>query len=305
MHQRDQIDQARGLREKISHGNISKWSSSGPVSIAQSQLGTCVRVIAISSGKGGVGKSNVVVNLALAFDRLGKRVFILDADLSLANIDILLGLAPKYNISHVLDGSKKLNEVLVKGPGNIQIMPASSGVQQLTRLTDEQKLYFLEMLDGLEDEIDILLIDLAAGVSDSVLYFNLAAQEKIIVVTPEPTSLTDAYALIKILYTRHGERHFKVLTNSVKDEAMGKAIFSKISKVADHFLDGLSLDYLGCIPHDPLLPKAVIQQKALLEAFPQAEAAKAFTALAKKMDRSPPQFNHGSIQFFWKQLLQV
>jgi flagellar biosynthesis protein FlhG len=305
MRQRDHIDQARGLRERITTGNGSNWSPSGPLPVAQSQLDSCIRVIAISSGKGGVGKSNVVVNLAVAFDRLGKRVFILDADLSLANIDILLGLAPKYNISHVLDGSKSLREVLVKGPGNIQIMPASSGVQQLTRLTDEQKLYFLEMLDGLESEIDILLIDLAAGVSDSVLYFNMAAQEKIILVTPEPTSLTDAYALIKILYTNHGERHFKILINSVKDEAMGKSIFSKISKVADHFLDGLSLDYLGCIPHDPLIPKAVIQQRALLEAFPQAEASKAFTLLARKLERSPPQFNHGSIQFFWKQLLQV
>ncbi len=265
-----------------------------------------VRVMAVSSGKGGVGKSSVVVNLALALDRLGQRVLILDADLGLANIDILLGLAPKYNISHVLDGSKRLEDVLVRGPGRIRIMPASSGVQELTKLTDEQKLIFLEMLDGLEAEIDILLIDIGAGISDTVLYFNLAAQEKIILVTPEPTSLTDAYALIKVLYTRHDERHFKILTNSVKDESAGKALFAKICRVADHFLDGLSLDYLGAVPYDPAMTKAVVQQKPLLELFPQSPAAKAFTALANRLQKAPPPYlNHGNIQFFWKRLLHV
>lgn len=261
--------------------------------------------MAVSSGKGGVGKSNMVVNLALAFDRLGQRVLIMDADLGLANIDILLGLTPKYNISHVLDGDKRLDEVLVNGPGRIRIMPASSGVQELTQLTDEQKLIFLEMLDEIESDIDILLIDIGAGISDTVLYFNLAAHEKIVVVTPEPTSLTDAYALIKVLYTRHGERHFRILANSAKDEKEGKAIFAQISKVADHFLDGLSLDYLGTIPRDPYIPKAVVQQRALIEAFPDSPAAKAFMLIASSIFKIPPSLNHGSIQFFWKRLLNV
>lgn len=265
-----------------------------------------VRVMAIGSGKGGVGKSNVVVNLALAFDRLGQRVLIMDADLGLANVDVLLGLTPRYNISHVLEGTKRLEEVLVPGPGNIRIMPASSGVQELTRLSDAQKLLFLEVLDGLENEIDILLIDTGAGISDTVLYFNVAAHEKIIVVTGEPTSLTDAYALIKVLYTRHGERHFNILTNNVENETIGKSIFTKISKVADHFLDGLSLDYVGNIPRDPLVPKAIIQQRPLLEIFPEAEAARAFSGVAKRLHKTPcPHFNQGSIQFFWKRLLQV
>ena len=136
----------------------------------------------------------------------------MDADLGLANIDVLLGLTPKYNMSHVLSGQKRLEEVLVDGPGRVKIMPASSGVQELTRLTDDQKLLFLELLDGLETDIDVLLIDTGAGISDTVLYFNLAAHERIIVVTPEPTSLTDAYALIKVLYSKHGERHFESLS---------------------------------------------------------------------------------------------
>ncbi|HQN17696.1 MAG TPA: MinD/ParA family protein [Syntrophobacteraceae bacterium] len=306
MHREDPIDQAMGLRNKMSNSPQESLEIPAPEWIKPPNAEQPVRVIAISSGKGGVGKSSIVVNLAVALDRLGKRVLIMDADLGLANIDILLGLAPKYNISHLLDGSKQLEDVLVQGPGRIRIMPASSGVQELTKLTDEQKLIFLEMLDGLESEIDILLIDTGAGISDTVVYFNLAAQEKIIVVTPEPTSLTDAYALIKVLYTRHDERHFKILTNSVKDEAAGKGIFAKISKVADHFLDGLSLDYLGAIPYDPNMPRAVMQQRPLCELFQQTPAAKAFADLANRLHKAPPPYlNHGNIQFFWKRLLHV
>lgn len=306
MPREQKMDQAEGLRTKMADNSQSSLAIAAPEWTAAPTANQAVRVMAISSGKGGVGKTSVAVNLALALDRLGKRVLILDADLGLANIDILLGLAPKYNISHVLNGSKRLEDVLVQGPGRIRVMPASSGVQEMTKLTDEQKLIFLEMLDGLEAEIDILLIDIGAGISDTVVYFNLAAQEKIILVTPEPTSLTDAYALIKVLYTRHEERHFKILTNAVKDDAAGKAIFAKICRVADHFLDGLSLDYLGAVPYDPSMSKAVIQQKPLLELFPQSPAAKAFTALAHRLQKAPPPYlNHGNIQFFWKRLLHV
>jgi len=295
------MDQAVGLRRK--GNNEIKMDSA--VSSAISALQKPVRVMAVGSGKGGVGKSNVVINLALAFDRLGLRVLIMDADLGLANIDVLLGLTPKYNMSHVLSGQKRLDEVLVDGPGRVKIMPASSGVQELTRLTDDQKLLFLELLDGLETDIDVLLIDTGAGISDTVLYFNLAAHERIIVVTPEPTSLTDAYALIKVLYSRHGERHFRILVNSATNESMGKSIFAKLSKVADHFLDGLSLDYLGTIPHDTSVTRSVLQQRPLLEAFPEAPASKAFMQVAETICRTRPNVNQGTIQFFWKRLLNV
>jgi flagellar biosynthesis protein FlhG len=296
------MDQALGLRAGGERYSPRKSTSQlSPLAHAQPP----VRVITVSSGKGGVGKSNVVVNLAYAFDRIGKRVLILDADLGLANIDVLLGLTPKENITHVLQGKRHLQEVLVNGPGNIRIMPASSGVQELTRLTDDQKLLFLEILDELESEIDILLVDTGAGISDTVLYFNVAAQERVVVVTSEPTSLTDAYALIKVLFTRHGERYFKILVNSVPDEKIGKSVFAKISKVADHFLDGISLDFLGIIPHDAHIPKSVIQQRPLLELFPAAPSAKAFYAIAEKIRKSPINLNHGNVKFFWKRLLQV
>ncbi len=296
------MDQALGLREG---GGRFPLRRSTPQLSPLGQAQPPVRVITVSSGKGGVGKSNVVVNLAYAFDRIGKKVLILDADLGLANIDVLLGLTPKENITHVLQGKRHLQEVLVNGPGSIRIMPASSGVQELTRLTDEQKLLFLEILDELESEIDILLVDTGAGISDTVLYFNVAAQERIVVVTSEPTSLTDAYALIKVLHTRHGERYFKILVNSVPDEKTGKSVFAKISKVAEHFLDGISLDFLGIIPHDTHVPKAVIQQRPLLEVFPAAPSAKAFYAIAEKIRKSPLNLNHGNVKFFWKRLLQV
>jgi len=295
------MDQAVGLRKK---GN-NEIQMDSAVSKVISALQKPVRVIAVSSGKGGVGKSNIVINLSVALDRLGLRALIMDADLGLANIDILLGLTPKYNMSHVLSGQKRLEEVLIDGPGSVKIMPASSGVQELTRLTDDQKLLFLELLDGLEIDIDVLLIDTGAGISDIVLYFNLAAHERIIVVTPEPTSLTDAYALIKVLYSRHGERHFRILVNLAADESMGKFVFAKLSKVADHFLDGLSLDYLGTIPHDASVTRSVLQQRALLEAFPEAPASKAFMHIAKTICRSRPNINQGTIQFFWKRLLNV
>jgi len=293
------MDQALGLRETHLKSEPSSSMQRGATALNP------VRVICVSSGKGGVGKSNIVVNLACAFDLMGKKVLILDADLGLANIDVLLGLTPRENISHVLEGKRQMREVLVNGPGNIRIMPASSGVQELTRLTDDQKLQFLQLLDELETDFDILLVDTAAGISDTVLYFNLAAHERIVVVTPEPTSLTDAYALIKVLYTRHGERHFRILANSVHNDKAGKCIFAQMSKVADHFLDGISLDFLGSIPHDPEVPKAVLQQKALVESFPNAPAARAFIAVAERIRKSAPHPNNGTVQFFWKRLLKV
>ena len=293
------MDQAEGLREK------GLPNRNPPYFHNLDAPNRPVRVIAVSSGKGGVGKSTVVVNLAVAFDRLGQRVLILDADLGLANIDIFLGLTPKENISHVLNGKRHLQEVLINGPGKIRIMPASSGVQELTRLTDEQKLLFLELLDELEADVDVLLIDTAAGISDTVLYFNLAAQERIIVVTPEPTSLTDAYALIKVLHTRNGERHFRILTNAAESDKVGKAIFSKLSKVADHFLDGISMDYLGNIPKDPQIPQALMQQKPFVDVFPDTPAALAFAGLARRINNSTPHHNNGNVRFFWKRLLRI
>ncbi|HDL90585.1 MAG TPA: MinD/ParA family protein [Thermodesulforhabdus norvegica] len=264
-----------------------------------------IRVISVTSGKGGVGKSNVVINLGVALDKLGKKVLILDADLGLANVDVLLGLTPEYNISHVIRGEKSLSDIIVSGPGNIKIMPASSGVQELTQLTNDQKVMLLDMLESMPINFDVLLIDTGAGISDMVLYFNMVAHEKIVVFTQEPTSLTDGYALIKVLYQKHGERFFRVLINNIETEKQAKTIFSQISKVADHFLDGISLDFLGSIPRDTSVPKAVMQQKPLLLAFPDSPASKAFLNIAKRLLKTPLPGQQGTIRLFWQRLLNV
>jgi flagellar biosynthesis protein FlhG len=261
--------------------------------------------MAITSGKGGVGKSNVTVNLAMALDLMGQRVLIIDADLGLANIDVLLGLKPRYNIGHVLTGEKQIEDVMANGPGNIRILPAASGINELSRLTDGQKLTLMEMFDGLDTEVDTVLIDTSSGISDTVLYFNLAAQERIVVITPDPASLLDAYALIKVLHIRHGERNFRILANSVKNEKEGKAIFAKISRVADVFLDAISLDYLGSLPYDSAVSRSVHRQRPVLELYPDAAVSKAFRLLAGSIQKTDPCTNYGTIQFFWRRLLSA
>src|SRR3972149_3890999 len=192
--------------------------------VENEMAGTGTRVIAVSSGKGGVGKTNSVVNLAIAFSRLGKKVLLLDADLGLGNLDVLLGLAPRYNISHLLSGEKTIGEVLVEGPEGIMILPASSGVHELTNLGAEERIALASHLESLGEGFDILIIDTGAGISNNVLFFNSSAQEIVVVVTPEPTSITDAYALMKVMFQRHGERRFKLLVNTVKStrEAPGE-----------------------------------------------------------------------------------
>jgi flagellar biosynthesis protein FlhG len=296
------MDQAEGLRNMI-NGTPAAFKALRSNPSASPPPAYSPQVISISSGKGGVGKTNIVANLALALTRLGKQVLILDADLGLANIDILLGLTPRYTIEHLLTGQKRLQDILVPGPEGMVILPAGSGIPELADLNEGQKLFLLNEMDQLSQRIDVLLIDTGAGISANVLYFNLAAQESIIIITPEPTSLTDAYALIKVLATRHQKKHFMVLANAVANEAEAKEVFRKISLVADRFLGSVSLDYLGFIPLDEHVLKAVRKQKAVLELFPQSPAGKSFMTLSQRLlDRPFCNRNEGNIQFFWKQV---
>ncbi len=262
------------------------------------------RVIAITSGKGGVGKTNIVANLGFALSQLGKKVLILDADLGLGNIDVLLGLAPKYNLSHVIAGEKTISEIIIKGPGNMNILPASSGIQELTKLTKEQRIKILTELDLLIDSIDILLLDTAAGISSNVMYFNVSAQEIMVVVTPEPTSVTDAYALMKVLSLKYSERHFKLLVNSAFSEQDAHEVFRQLNLVADRFLD-ISIEYSGCVLFDKNVTKGVRRQKIVSELYPDTPASRCYTSLAKKICRSQARhFPKGDTNFFWKNLIQ-
>lgn len=245
------------------------------------------RVIAITSGKGGVGKTNIVANLGFALTRLGKKVLILDADLSLGNLDILLGLAPTHNLSHVLAGAKTIPQITVDGPGNMKILPASSGIQELTQLTKPQQINILTELDQLGDSIDIVLIDTAAGISSNVMYFATAAQEIMVVVSPEPTSITDAYALMKVLSLKYSENHFRLLVNLARTVGEAEDVFRQLNLVAERFLN-ISIEYVGCVLYDENVTKSVKHQKLVCEMYPDSRGSRCFRALAETIGDLPP-----------------
>ena len=260
-----------------------------------------VKTIAIASGKGGVGKTNVVANLAIALRRLGKNVMVLDADLGLSNIDVLLQLAPKYNIQHVLSGELTLKDIVVEGPIGIKILPASSGIQELTSLNEFQRLKLLEEFDAYDGDLDFLLIDTAAGISENVAFFCIAAQDIVVITSPEPTAITDAYALIKVLFTRYQEKEFRILVNLARSSEEGFEVFRRLSIAAEKFLN-ISLDYLGHIPLDEYMQKAVRAQRALLEIYPNSTASREFAEIGLKFSDSKSKVK-GTLQFFIGNLL--
>jgi flagellar biosynthesis protein FlhG len=263
-----------------------------------------VRVIAITSGKGGVGKTNVSVNLAVALSDAGKRVMLLDADLGLANVDVLLGLKPDSNLSHVIDGKRTLEEVIVKGPSDILVVPASSGVKRLAELSVMENAGLIRAFSELNHDVDTLIIDTAAGINESVTSFSRAAQEVVVVVCDEPASITDAYALIKVLNTEYGIQHFRVLANQAHSAQEGRELFNKISRVTDRYLD-VTLEFMGVVPHDDYLRKAVRKQRAVVQAFPRSRSAMAFKNLAQKTDKWPvPSAAGGHLEFFVERLIQ-
>lgn len=247
------------------------------------------RIIAVTSGKGGVGKTNIVANLGYALCKAGKRVLIFDADLGLGNLDVLLGLTPEYNLSHVVRGRKKLKEIIITGPGNMKILPASSGVQELTKLTRFQKIGILNELNNLISSFDVLLIDTAAGISSNVLYFNASANEIMVVVTPEPTSITDAYALIKVLSVKYREKNFKLLVNFASSEQEAEEISRQLCLVAERFLD-VSIDYFGHILADSNVNKGVRRQMVVSQMAPMTQASRNFAELSHKLARMDTAF---------------
>ncbi len=265
---------------------------------------SAARVLAVTSGKGGVGKTALVANLAVLLARMGKQVLVLDADLGLANIDVVFGLAPAFNLGHFFAGEQDLENILTEGPEGVRILPAGSGIQRFTRLDAGQKMRLLEALDAMHSDFDYVLIDTEAGISENVTYFNTAAQDILVVTTPEPTAITDAYALMKLLSNQYHEKHFNLIVNFIKTEEEALDVYRKLTMVANRYLD-ISINYIGSIPRDKLMVDAIRRQQTLVQLFPDCKTSQAFAALARTIVQEPQHTEpKGSIQFFWKRLLE-
>ena len=278
-------DQAAGLRRR---------GGRGPV-----------KVITVTGGKGGVGKTGICGNLAVSLSMLGRRVMLLDADLGLANVDVMFGLQPTHNLADVINGDSSLQEIIVNGPAGVMMVPGASGISDMARLTPAHHAGIINAFSDLSVDLDVLLVDTAAGISDGVLRFAEAAHEVLIVVCDEPTSITDAYAIIKVLSTERGVNRFRVVTNMTRQGGDGSGLFQKLLRVTDRFLD-VSLDHAGSVPFDDRVWRAVQLQTPFVTAFPTSLAAGAVKKLAHRADKwETPQSARGNIEFFVERLLKA
>ncbi len=260
------------------------------------------RIVAVTSGKGGVGKTNVVANLALGLSELGKKVVVLDADFGLANIDVLMGLTPRFHLGHVLFGNKTLTEIMVQGPKGIRIIPASSGLQKLSELTLQQRTRLVESFADLDQDTDFFIIDTAAGISRNVTHFLLSAQEVIVVCAPEPTAIVDAYAVIKIILAEDRTKDVRVLVNSVERAEEAEEVFYQINSVVKRFLSR-EIAYTGYIERDTHVPQAVRSQVLVAQRFPESAASRCFRALALRVANEEKSRTSTVDGLIWEKLL--
>lgn len=264
------MDQAANLR------NIVKEYLEPKKSIA--------RVITVTSGKGGVGKSNLSVNLAIQLSRLGKRVIVLDADFGLANVEVMLGIRPRYTLADMIFGGKNLSEIITMGPDNIGFLSGGSGIQELNHLTKDQIKLLTDKLAQLDEFADVIIIDTGAGIGDAVMEFILCSSEVLLVATPEPTSITDAYALVKALNRKEEftteNTSLRLVANRVQSEAEGRDLYNKFNEVILRFLN-IKLDYLGSVIQDMNVQKSVMQQKPVSVVYPHSSASNSYKKLAE------------------------
>lgn len=266
--------------------------------------GKPARVISITSGKGGMGKTSTTVNLGLALVNSGRRVLLLDGDLGLANINILLGFKPGKTLHQVIRGEARIDEVIVTDPSGLDIIPAASGIPELTYLSEEERTVLIEEFESLAGRYDYVLVDTAAGIGDNVLYFNGAAEQIVVVVGPEPTSITDAYALIKVLYQKTGRRKFGVVVNRTPIGSDGRSTFNQLAKATDKFLN-VQLNLIGSLTDDSSVSEAVISQRPFLQLFPSSKVSLDMTRLAEKIDADQSVRGlNGGLQFFFRSILE-
>ena len=265
--------------------------------------GRGMQVIAVASGKGGVGKTQIAVNLAIALQRRGRSTLLLDADLGLANVDVLLGLRPEHNLEHVIEGELSLEDILVEGPAGIRIVPAASGVCRLANLSLHEQCGLISAFSTLPLDVDTMVVDTATGVDEIVLGFCGAASDAVVVLCDEPASLTDAYALVKLLSRERGVRRFQVLCNRVRSRSHGDALFRRFLAVCDRFLD-VSLCHFGSIPEDAVFSQAAQLRKAVVETHPGSAAGAALKELAARADKwDVPRTSAGRPMFFLERML--
>jgi flagellar biosynthesis protein FlhG len=263
-----------------------------------------VQVIAVTGGKGGVGKTSVAVNLATALTAAGRSVVLLDGDLGLANVDVFLGLSPRHTLADVLSGERTLDEILLPTPQGFSVLPAASGIAQLANLDAARHLGLVQAFSALAARLDVMIVDTAAGISHGVTQFSQAAQQVLVVMCDEPASLTDAYALVKVLSRNHGVRRFRVLANMMREPGCGQDLFDRFERVTGRFLD-VVLDFAGEIPDDECVRRAIRGQRPVLTAYPTSAAAQAFRKLAAVAGGWPvPAGPRGNLEFFVERLVQ-
>ena len=287
------LDQAENLRLRVAGSKPLGTVTADPL-----------RVMAVTSGKGGVGKTMLTANLAVLGARRGKRVLIIDADLGLANVEIVFGVKPKRHVGDLLNPEMAADDVLIEVRPGIHILPAASGIQQLTRLGEDEKLRLISTLDGLAERFDLVLIDSGAGIGDNVLFFVGVAQEIVLVITPEPTSLVDAYAAVKVLSQQVGIKDFGVVVNSVVDEMVARDVFQKLVGLTDRFLS-VRIRHLGYVTRDENVHRAVMAQKPITDLFAQAPASRAIALIADRLFSSPPPpAVDGGMKLMWHRLFR-
>ncbi|MBS1971422.1 MAG: MinD/ParA family protein [Bdellovibrionales bacterium] len=263
------------------------------------------RTISITSGKGGVGKTTLTSNLALRLSQTGNKVLIFDGDLGMANVDILYGVKADGNIHDVIMGDKTIDEILVEVAKDVFLIPGGSGILEFNNLNSFQRRTMIEAVGTLPQDFDYMLIDTAPGIADNVLYLNAAAQTISVVITPDPASLADSYALIKVLHQKYKENKFSIICNNVRDEAEGAGLYQRFNDVVNKFLY-IGLDYWGSVPMDPVLRKATQLNRLIMRHDMTAESAKAIKNLSTQIENSNQKIiTKGGLQMFWEQVVGV
>ena len=289
-------DQAVRLRELVERQQRGQSAT-----VAGLEAGSTVpRVIAVTSGKGGVGKTNFTINLGLALSQRGKRVLVLDADLGMANVNVALGLPAHHNLFDVIIGKKTLRDIVVKGPAGLSVVPGGSGISELANIGEAQRNRLIEQFADLGDLADIVLVDTAAGLSRNVLAFAAAADSVIVITVPEPPAIADAYAIMKAVFRERPKADVHLVVNRIHRASEGRAVYDKLSLVVRRFL-GNKLERLGAIDEDPLVSEAVRSQRPLLLAYPDAPASRAVREMVPNLfvELRPPE---GGIVGFLKRL---